>query len=200
MRALSAPLWDGAQTLTRGARYTCSHTEGRSSMAVWNRRWRQRVSRWPCWPAAAHRHRRAAARHRAQPLRRLRAHRRAAPAARLRPFWPSRSPMISRRWRLEVARRRGKGKVAAILPDTTSSTRYVEFDQPDLRKALEAAGVPSSDIIIQNAQKSDPTFLTDAQTDITNGATVLLSRPRGFRHRDPGREARGRPWSQGHRL
>ncbi|MEA2213134.1 MAG: D-xylose transport system substrate-binding protein [Solirubrobacteraceae bacterium] len=71
----------------------------------------------------------------------------------------------------------GKGKVAAILPDTTSSTRYVEFDQPDLRKALEAAGVPSSDIIIQNAQKSDQTFLTDAQTDITNGATVILSDP-----------------------
>ena len=71
----------------------------------------------------------------------------------------------------------GKGKVAAILPDTTSSTRYVEFDQPDLRKALLAAGVPSSDIIIQNAQKSDATFLSDAQSDITNGATVLLTDP-----------------------
>jgi D-xylose transport system substrate-binding protein len=71
----------------------------------------------------------------------------------------------------------GKGKVAAILPDTTSSTRYVEFDQPDLRKALLAAGVPSGDIIIQNAQKSDSTFLSDAQSDITNGATVLLTDP-----------------------
>jgi D-xylose transport system substrate-binding protein len=71
----------------------------------------------------------------------------------------------------------GKGKVAAILPDTTSSTRYVEFDQPDIKKALLAAGVPASDIIIQNAQKSDSTFLTDAQTDITNGATVILSDP-----------------------
>ncbi|MDQ6836314.1 MAG: substrate-binding domain-containing protein [Actinomycetota bacterium] len=71
----------------------------------------------------------------------------------------------------------GKGKVAAILPDTTSSTRYVEFDQPMIRKALLAAGVPASDIIIQNAQKSNSTFLTDAQTDITNGATVILSDP-----------------------
>jgi D-xylose transport system substrate-binding protein len=71
----------------------------------------------------------------------------------------------------------GKGKVAAILPDTTSSTRYVEFDQPDIKKALEAAGVPASDIIIQNAQKSDQTFLTDAQSDITNGASVILSDP-----------------------
>jgi D-xylose transport system substrate-binding protein len=71
----------------------------------------------------------------------------------------------------------GKGKVAVILPDTTSSTRYVEFDAPDLHKAFVAAGVPSSDIIIQNAQKSDQTFLSDAQSDITNGATVILSDP-----------------------
>lgn len=71
----------------------------------------------------------------------------------------------------------GKGKIAAILPDTTSSTRYVEFDQPDIKAALLAAGVPASDIIIQNAQGSDSTFLTDAQTDITNGASVILSDP-----------------------
>ena len=71
----------------------------------------------------------------------------------------------------------GKGKVAAIMPDTVSSTRYVEFDQPDIMKALTAAGLPSSDIIIQNALGSDATQLTDAQTDITNGATVLLIDP-----------------------
>jgi D-xylose transport system substrate-binding protein len=71
----------------------------------------------------------------------------------------------------------GKGKVAAILPDTTSSTRYVEFDQPDIKKALAAAGVPSSDVIVQNAGGSDSTMLTDAQSDITNGATVLLVDP-----------------------
>ncbi len=71
----------------------------------------------------------------------------------------------------------GRGKVAAIMPDTVSSTRYVEFDQPDIKKALLAAGVPSSDIIIQNALGSDATQLTDAQTDITNGATVLLIDP-----------------------
>ena len=71
----------------------------------------------------------------------------------------------------------GKGKVAAIMPDTVSSTRYVEFDQPDIMKALTAAGLPSSDIIVQNALGSDATQLTDAQTDITNGATVLLIDP-----------------------
>jgi D-xylose transport system substrate-binding protein len=71
----------------------------------------------------------------------------------------------------------GKGKVAAILPDTTSSTRYVEFDQPDIKKALAAAGLPSSDVVVQNAGGSDSTMLTDAQSDITNGATVLLIDP-----------------------
>jgi D-xylose transport system substrate-binding protein len=71
----------------------------------------------------------------------------------------------------------GKGKVAAILPDTTSSTRYVEFDAPDIKKALAAAGVPASDIIVQNAQGSDSQFLSDAQTDITKGASIILSDP-----------------------
>jgi D-xylose transport system substrate-binding protein len=71
----------------------------------------------------------------------------------------------------------GKGKVAAILPDTTSSTRYVEFDEPDLKKAMAAAGLASSDIIVQNGLGSDSTFLTDAQSDVTNGATVLLIDP-----------------------
>jgi D-xylose transport system substrate-binding protein len=71
----------------------------------------------------------------------------------------------------------GKGEVATILPDTVSSTRYVEFDQPDIMKALQTAGLPSSDIVVQNAQASDSTQLTDAETDITNGATVLLVDP-----------------------
>ena len=71
----------------------------------------------------------------------------------------------------------GKGKVAAILPDTVSSTRYVEFDQPDITKALQTAGLSSSQFVVQNALGSDATQLTDAQTDITNGATVLLVDP-----------------------
>ncbi len=71
----------------------------------------------------------------------------------------------------------GHGKIAAILPDTTSSTRYVEFDAPYLKQAAAKAGLPSSDIIVQNALGSDATFVTDAQSDITNGATVLLIDP-----------------------
>jgi D-xylose transport system substrate-binding protein len=71
----------------------------------------------------------------------------------------------------------GKGKVAAIMPDTVSSTRYVEFDQPDITKALQTAGLSSSQYVVQNALGSDTTQLTDAQTDISNGATVLLVDP-----------------------
>jgi D-xylose transport system substrate-binding protein len=71
----------------------------------------------------------------------------------------------------------GKGKIAAILPDTTSSTRYVEFDAPYLKQAAVAAGLPSSDITVQNALGSDSTFVTDAESAITNGATVLLIDP-----------------------
>jgi D-xylose transport system substrate-binding protein len=71
----------------------------------------------------------------------------------------------------------GHGKIGVILPDTTSSTRYVEFDAPDLKQAATAAGLSSSDIIEQNALGSDSTFVTDAESDITNGATVLLIDP-----------------------
>ena len=71
----------------------------------------------------------------------------------------------------------GKGKVAAILPDTTSSTRYVEFDAPYLKKAAAAAGLPSADMTVENALGSDSTFVTDAESAITNGATVLLIDP-----------------------
>ena len=71
----------------------------------------------------------------------------------------------------------GKGKVAAILPDTTSSTRYVEFDAPYLKQAAAAAGLPSGDMTVENALGSDSTFVTDAESAITNGATVLLIDP-----------------------
>ncbi len=78
---------------------------------------------------------------------------------------------------LKAIAKKGKGAIAAILPDTTSSLRWVDFDAPDLRKAMLAAGIPASDIIIQNAQGSDSTFYTDAQEDITKGAKVLLTTP-----------------------
>jgi D-xylose transport system substrate-binding protein len=71
----------------------------------------------------------------------------------------------------------GTGSIGAILPDTTSSARYVEFDQPYLEKAFATAGLTKSQYTVQNAQGSDATALTDAKADITNGAKVLLIDP-----------------------
>ena len=61
----------------------------------------------------------------------------------------------------------GKGKVGVILPDTTSSVRYVQFDQPYLQKAFEQAGYKSSDFTIGNAQGQEAQELAIAQADIT---------------------------------
>ncbi len=71
----------------------------------------------------------------------------------------------------------GKGKIAAILPTTTSSTRYVEFDAPFLKKAMSYAGMKSSTIVVQNALGTTARELSDAETDITDGAKVLLVDP-----------------------
>jgi D-xylose transport system substrate-binding protein len=71
----------------------------------------------------------------------------------------------------------GKGNVAVILPDTVTSARYVQFDAPYLTQALTAAGLSSSQFTVQNAQGSDQTQLSDAQTAITKGATVLIMDP-----------------------
>src|SRR5438309_2557480 len=71
----------------------------------------------------------------------------------------------------------GKGLVGVILPDTTSSTRYVNFDQPYLTQAFTAAGFASSDFKIDNAQGSNATELALAQADITQGAKVLVFDP-----------------------
>ncbi len=71
----------------------------------------------------------------------------------------------------------GKGNIAVILPDTVSSARYTEFDAPYLTKSLEAAGLTSSQFTVQNAQGSDATELSDAQTAITKGASVLIMDP-----------------------
>jgi D-xylose transport system substrate-binding protein len=67
----------------------------------------------------------------------------------------------------------GKGKIAFLLPDTQSSVRWVDFDAPYLKKALQLAGVPKSDVIVENALGSDTTQRTQAQAAITAGAKVI---------------------------
>lgn len=65
----------------------------------------------------------------------------------------------------------GKAQVGVILPDTTSSTRYTEFDTPLLTKAFQAAGIKSD---IQNAENDKTKFASIAQNMISEGVKVLL--------------------------
>ena len=71
----------------------------------------------------------------------------------------------------------GSGLVGVILPDTTSSTRYVDFDAPYLKQAFQMAGYSASDFKIDNAQGVDATELADAQADVSLGAKVLVFDP-----------------------
>jgi D-xylose transport system substrate-binding protein len=71
----------------------------------------------------------------------------------------------------------GKGLVGVLLPDTTTSARYVTFDAPYLKQAFEAAGLKSSQFKIDNAQGSASTMQQQAEADITAGASVLLVDP-----------------------
>jgi D-xylose transport system substrate-binding protein len=72
---------------------------------------------------------------------------------------------------------KGKGGIGVIMPDTISSTRWVEFDAPDLTKALLMAGIPATGFSVVNAHGSDATMFADAQADITNGDSVLVFCP-----------------------
>jgi D-xylose transport system substrate-binding protein len=67
--------------------------------------------------------------------------------------------------------------VGVILPDTTSSARWVDFDQPYLTDAFADAGYSSVQFNVQNAQGSDPTQIDDATADINLGAKVLVVCP-----------------------
>ncbi|KAE8765839.1 sugar ABC transporter substrate-binding protein [Georgenia thermotolerans] len=73
--------------------------------------------------------------------------------------------------------KQGKGMIGVLLPDTTTSTRYVQYDAPYLTKAFEAAGLTTSDFKIDNANGSAATMQTQAEADINAGASVLLVDP-----------------------
>jgi len=68
----------------------------------------------------------------------------------------------------------GKGMVGVLLPDTTTSARYVSFDEPYLTKAFQTAGLDASQFKVDNAQGSASTMQTQAEADLTAGASVLL--------------------------
>jgi D-xylose transport system substrate-binding protein len=71
----------------------------------------------------------------------------------------------------------GEGMIGVLLPDTTTSTRYVQYDEPNLTKAFEAAGLTSDQFKIDNAEGSAATMQTQAEADINAGASVLLVDP-----------------------
>ena len=73
--------------------------------------------------------------------------------------------------------KQGKGLIGVLLPDTTTSTRYVQYDAPYLKQAFEAAGLASTDFKIDNANGSAATMQTQAEADINAGASVLLVDP-----------------------
>jgi D-xylose transport system substrate-binding protein len=68
-------------------------------------------------------------------------------------------------------------QIGVILPDTTSSTRWVDFDAPYIKQAFTDAGFTSSQFRVDNAQGSDATELNDATADINLGAKVLIMCP-----------------------
>jgi D-xylose transport system substrate-binding protein len=71
----------------------------------------------------------------------------------------------------------GNGLIGVLLPDTTTSTRYVQYDAPYLKQAFEKAGLSASDFKIDNANGSTSTMQTQAEADINAGASVLLIDP-----------------------
>ena len=89
----------------------------------------------------------------------------------------------------------GTGKIAAILPDTTSSTRYVR-----VRRAVTEegdGGRRSVDVATSSSRtrrEATRRSLTDAKADITNGAKVLLIDAGGLRHR----RERSRTYAKAH--
>src|SRR5215469_7703513 len=68
-------------------------------------------------------------------------------------------------------------QVGVVLPDTTSSKRWVDFDAPYIKQAFTDAGFTSAQFRIDNAQGSDATELSLATADISAGAKVLIMCP-----------------------
>jgi D-xylose transport system substrate-binding protein len=62
-------------------------------------------------------------------------------------------------------------QVCVLLPDTKSSVRWVQFDAPDIAKALKAAGVTYS---INNALNDPLKQKAQAQACLAAGATVVI--------------------------
>ena len=94
----------------------------------------------------------------------------------------------------------GKGKVGVLLPDTTSSTRYVQYDAPYLKQAFEAAGLSSSDFKVDNAQGKATTMQYAGRSRHHRRRHPCCCRPARPRLRRRDREERRVEGRQGDRL
>ena len=101
------------------------------------------------------------------------------PAVNVDSFTVNIAPTMSQFKALAAAATKGANslQVGVVLPDTTSSTRWVDFDAPYLKQAFTAAGFTSAQFRIDNAQGSDATQLNDATADINLGAKILIVCP-----------------------
>ena len=70
-----------------------------------------------------------------------------------------------------TAKPTASAQVCVLLPDTKSSVRWVQFDAPDIAKALKAAGVTYS---INNALNDPLKQKAQAQACLAAGATVVI--------------------------
>jgi D-xylose transport system substrate-binding protein len=101
------------------------------------------------------------------------------PAVSISSFTVNIAPTMSLFKALAAAGTKGANslQVGVVLPDTTSSPRWVDFDAPYLKQAFTAAGYTSAEYRIDNAQGSDATQLSDATADINLGAKILIVCP-----------------------
>src|SRR5690242_9833639 len=101
------------------------------------------------------------------------------PSVSISSFTVNIAPTMSQFKALAAAGTKGANslQVGVVLPDTTSSTRWVDFDQPYLKQAFTAAGYTPKQFRIDNAQGSDATQLSDATADINLGAKILIVCP-----------------------
>jgi D-xylose transport system substrate-binding protein len=70
---------------------------------------------------------------------------------------------------------KGCKKVGVALPETNTSFRWDRYDRPQLVSNISSAlGIPTSNIIVNNAQKSPQLQQTQADSMIAQGACILV--------------------------
>jgi len=66
--------------------------------------------------------------------------------------------------------------IGFLLPESATAARWEAADHPDVVKAVQAA-IPGATVDAPNAQGSEPTQITQAQSELTAGACILIVAP-----------------------